>query len=928
MTKTGTVIECRSLPAGEVVHAIEFRKRPDSDDHKILPVALAADPAGRSLAVGTWWAAADLAGEEADGDPRFRPVRTGDLRLYDLTGQKPRLAAVAVFDGRAGRPALAADALAISPDGATIALAGGPDHETSLWRANGTKLERVGEPSVGVGRGVWQIGTRADGTVLSFRQAPNLDAAGPHDTGSGEWRSFDLGRPGWAADPGPPTDGPIATLNDWELRPDPEAESRWVVRRKGLKYPLPFERATDDRPTCYTFLPGTDATSTRLAVGLYWGFKLFELRPGSNPKLILRGVGHQGPVTCIAPARGGQVIVTGSSDQTVGVWAVRPWAYHPLLGAALEWAADPRTGRPSLTVTAVEAGSPAWVAGLLAGDRVAELNYNLTGWVRPDASTPAALARIEADRDLSFWLERPGADGKAVRRPAKTRMLARPQARLFPTAGHDWVLYKYADYYYASSTNGDDYMGWVIGGKGAKDTPEYHPAARFRDVFARPLKARDELIGLVREPARPLTRTYLPPAVTVTASAAAVAPGKPVSLKLAAAPRADDNGRPVPLEKVELWLGDDVLLRAWTDFPDGKFSADIDLAAETLRVGRNRLTLVAHARTRGEASVEVENAAVGRPRPAVRGLAVGVDRYPYLAAAFQLTAAESDARLIRAGFERLARDGVARSATVELLLNEQATPAAVLAAIDRLAKDPTLGPDDWAVVFLAGHGLAEPDGGPAGPAAPGGRAPAAGPSRMKPGTWLFCGAAPAFGPGAAAGGAGGGEREVLDLSRGDAGQLIGKLKGLDCTVPGGKLLERLATVNCRKLVLLDSCHSGAIEQDPGRDLRPGGRGVQVLTATAPDETATEVELPVDRDGATVTERHGVFSVAVYHALGRDRAAADRNKDGLLTLEEVHRAAAAGVRAARREAGLDRPGRTQTVLACPPDLRNVVLVPVR
>ena len=40
-------------------------------------------------------------------------------------------------------------------------------------------------------------------------------------------------------------------------------------------------------------------------------------------------------------------------------------------------------------------------------------------------------------------------------------MLTRPQARLFPTAGHDWVLYKYADYFYASSTNGDAYLGWL-----------------------------------------------------------------------------------------------------------------------------------------------------------------------------------------------------------------------------------------------------------------------------------------------------------------------------------------------------------------------------------------------------------------------------------------------------------------------------------
>jgi len=158
---------------------------------------------------------------------------------------------------------------------------------------------------------------------------------------------------------------------------------------------------------------------------------------------------------------------------------------------------------------------------------------------------------------------------------------------------------------------------------------------------------------------------------------------------------------------------------------------------------------------------------------------------------------------------------------------------------------------------------------------------------------------------------------------------VARLRKMRATLTGDELLERIAKLNCRKLVLLDACHSGAIALDPVRDLRPGGLGAVVLSASAPDESASEFDIPVEVNGKATNDRHGFFSVALFHALGRDRAKADRNGDGVLTLEELHRAVAAGVQESRKQAGIEgNGGKTQTVLASPADLRNLVFVSYR
>jgi WD40 repeat protein len=880
--KTATRIELRGLPAGGLIAAIEFRDR-GKGENELFPTSFAVDAEGRRMAVGS---------ERPKGAHFSLPPR-GEVAIFDLSAGQPVVTAIEQFDDTQGKPATAPDAIAFHPTIPNrLAIAGEFDHETGVWEIAGTGLRRVGEPSLGVGRSVWQVGAAGDGNLLCFRQAPAPSPSSPNDRGQGHWRTFDLGRLSWLTPGQEPVEVAVATQNGWRVEFDPVSDFVWrVVHPDGFRYVLPIDKAEDDRPTSFTFLPAGDDGKVRLAVGCYWGFIVYEFEKGTAPRRVAKGVGHQGYVTSIAAARGGRMLVTGSNDQTLCVWTLRPWDHVPTLGAAFDWQFDPAAQVRRFVVTAVQEGSPAWEAGLLKGDRIVKLGYN-QAWIEKEFDWRNTIADAEPDRELAFLIDRPAGD-KVVHTGAKTRLLTRPQVRFFPTAGYDWVMYRYADFYYSYGGNGDAYLGWLLGGKTAADTPEFHPADRFRDIFYNPGKVRDSVREFVREPDRPLTREYLPPRIDVAATGT-----DPVKLEVTVTPRADVRGRSVRLERVELWLDDEVLLKSWPGV-DGVFKTNEPVPAGHLRPGRNRLNVVAFAMTRAEKSVEIIHRTPD-PRPArVRALVVGVNTYPYLAEPLQLHACVNDASLVADAFKSLGRSGAFREVTVAALPNAKATPQAIFSAVDELAK--SIEPDDWLIVFLAGHGFADP-------AAHG----------YVTGSWFF---------GAFA--KGDGRRLEPEQFVGRGADLIATVRKTGSAVTGKELLDRLAKVNCRKLVLIDSCHSGAIAQDPGRDLRPDGKGAVVITAAAPDETASEFEPEFNLGGKQVQRPQGYFAYAIYNALTGDVKATDRNGDGLITLEELHLAVARGVGIARRANGLDDTGTTrQTVLAYPPALRDVVFASVR
>jgi WD40 repeat protein len=850
--RIASTVEVRTLPEGKRVGSLSF---PATE----FPDGMGLDPQRRRFALGI--KRLDAAG----GEKVFREG-PGFLRVYEITESEPRLIAEAGF-GMAASDVIRSfpEAIAFHPDGKRIAVAAGIHHETSLWTLENGKLQ-LQDISEGVGKTLWEVRASEDGTRISFRSEPLDRPTEPNHRGTGPWRTFDLKDRFWVRGNEPQGNGPLTSVNGWRVEPDSRDQFRWqVVSADGrYRYPLPLDQLRDFTPICYTFLPATtnDAT-TRLAVGHYWGYSLFAFAPEQPPRRIRRGVGHHGYVTSIVPAVNGRWLVTASRDETICIWSTEDWRYQSELGADFE-----PLGIGESAVKSVDPGSPAWEIGLIPGDRIRKV-YRAARPVDP-FDWAEVLERPTPGEELAFEIWRFADQKTPLRR--KTSLLQRPVWRFLPTAGADWVLYRYQDYVYDSSANGDTYLGWLLGGPSAQDTPQFTPAERYRAQFRRPSEVRDFVTKHIREPS-PFFRELLPPPQIHLKLSAEAVPEEGVTLEIVVRPPKNSRGGLLPIEKVELWLGDaDNLDHQLKEWPGGneELRLTTTIRPEELRIGDNRLVVVAYSHARSEQSVVVNLPASHRRSGVLRGIVIGINRYRQIGYP-DLTASVNDARLLAETLTKMGREKPFAHAEVLQLTDEQATPQAILEALERTAQQAA--PDDWLVLFLAGHGSAERRNN-------GGR----GDAEVVPGSWYFVGYA---------------DGPAADY----------RLKATD-------LFQRLKRIRCRKLILLDSCHSGAaIGVDGGRDLRPDDKGPVVLTAAAPHEEAGEDVTVLVIDNKTVQARHGFFTAAVYNALGPQIVDADRNRDRLLTLDELFEFT-------RREVIRLRPDQGQTVTMAPWPLRNV------
>ncbi len=281
--------------------------------------ALAFDPDGRRLAVavGSYVPGAAF-GLDADDRLIFCDLRQNPPKASDGPPHTYR-----------------ADRLAFDPDGDFLAVAGGDNHEVTLW-----KLANLNKPvSVLRGRGVkslWDVALSEDGrasacATSATRPRPISNARAQEPVA----RVPTCPRPALvpAADFKPTPRLPIVRRLDRGTRPQGSPTSGSAVpRTSGVhRFPLPLDRDRDGMPRCYTFLP--KSSPPRLAVGHYWGFSIFELtRAGASRTRLC--IGHAGEVTALAPSVDQTWLAACSDDMTVSAWSLTEnWPSQSILGA-------------------------------------------------------------------------------------------------------------------------------------------------------------------------------------------------------------------------------------------------------------------------------------------------------------------------------------------------------------------------------------------------------------------------------------------------------------------------------------------------------------------------------------------------------------------------------------------------------------------
>jgi uncharacterized caspase-like protein len=249
-----------------------------------------------------------------------------------------------------------------------------------------------------------------------------------------------------------------------------------------------------------------------------------------------------------------------------------------------------------------------------------------------------------------------------------------------------------------------------------------------------------------------------------------------------------------------------------------------------------------------------------------RKLATGARKFGDLESAKADATALGDELLTFKGPKLLFAD-----AKVDVRLNADAARKKFLDNLAEIAKRAK--PDDLLLVFFAGHGdLLMPNDG-AQPTD--GRAVLAG-----EGIFYFC--CPDYTP----------------------------AKPGETAIAVDELFAALAKINCRKLVLIDACHSGrTTAPNLLRRCAPTGQGPIIIAACDQSEQSYE----------DATLGHGLFTDAILKALdkNKDYRKADYNNDGMLSAEELFEYVAVKVPVLMKQIG--KKDETQTPICFPRQL---------
>jgi len=845
-----------------------------------FPQRLVFDARGERLAIGSFVI-----------PPRatFQNFLKGPVYLCDLLGNAAP---------QEGPPtSYCCEGISFSPtDNRVLAVAGGDNFEVALWKLK--PLELLGPVALGAGRGLWGVGLSPDGLSLGFQSHRDRNPPHPNERGSGDWIVFDLKKRVFL-----PADKTISTafargriqpepaLGDWTVDFDPKNSALWYARHTptGQRHVLPLDRR-DMYPRCYTFLRPRPGGQPRLAVGHLWGISIYEMgNRGGPPHRIRKFVGHHGEVMALAPSADHSYLVSSSRDQTINFWSLNlAWETQPELGASFELRGQ------DLIVQKVETGSPLWHAGLSRDDKIqlmlvlreekSKSNllflYDNTENTDPIFDPFRKLAREgnkrgEAEECLAV-LKAPPAGAELVfiqKRPGETkpyigaaRVQQRPVWRFFPAFSpeglpQDWVLWRWHDHVYDCSTNGDQLIGWQVSYDEDR-TPDYYEAANFKNRYWKPETIRATLLKKEWTPSQIASVLDLrPPDLTLEirdpatgAPVKTLPAGGKVKVMLRVRPlQQRENHQP---ERVYLWINDH---RAWQAPLGGKreikqvYEWNVEVDAAQLRQGLNRLSLQCYIRgdaSAGETSAkkEVEFTKAGKDvRPRLFVVLVGVADYREVnkinpAISFpNLQGCAEDLKFLNATLKKKAglfgdvqftilqdNKAVERSASAEgrgpAWKEERGpvSPETILASLDKLKREARS--DDILIFYLSGHGMAD--------------------KGIKQTFTFIC---PRF-----------------DMKQpGKTG------------VTGEQIYDRLVDLKCRKLVLLDACHSGDVAVNPVRQLCLDGMGPVVISACRPDQSA----LTDDLEGS-------LFTQCVNEALSNRFDQADRNKDGCLDVEEL------------------------------------------
>ena len=412
--------------------------------------------------------------------------------------------------------------------------------------------------------------------------------------------------------------------------------------------------------------------------------------------------------------------------------------------------------------------------------------------------------------------------------------------------GRDWVLWR-PDGYYASSEEGDQYVGWHVN-RGLDREPDFYRAVQFERVFYSPDRLRSALND-ARNPSSKIALSLeqdlerlAPARLTLGDTKASINEKGRLEISF----RVTAQAGTLPMQQLALYVNGipvtptvqrPLIGEARTRF-ERTLSFESDRSENEVRVE------VDHGQSLGLAETYAEFAGP-LPKPSARRgrlivLAVGVNGFvnvvgPDKANLKDLVFAAQDAQELSAALQQAA-EGLFSSVKAVLLTDFTSVKPDRGEVLKALAVLQDAGPDDTVVLYLASHGFSD-----------------------RAGNYFFMPRDGRFED----------ALRVL-LSPGKAGDVPSLLEGAE-------LFEALRKTAGRRLFIVDTCHAQGVGGSPldthSLRKRSAASSIALLVAAQGNENSQEYALG----------RHGLFTYALLQSL---KPVADANRNGVVTLSEA------------------------------------------
>ncbi|MHB9065936.1 MAG: caspase family protein [Pirellulaceae bacterium] len=614
---------------------------------------------------------------------------------------------------------------------------------------------------------------------------------------------------------------------------------------------IPLDPSLHGTPSAWCWIPTRKGEPFAVAIGTSGNNNIYVFRlteRGTSPLLrVFRG--HAGRVTSVGVSLDLRYLVSGSQDSTIRVWPLSE--LHADQELVNRWGARIEIRGDELQIVSIREDGPLYFRGMRQGDVIRRLR-----WVQSDAQnalqpkeTSAAAEMLRTLRDQS-WDTLVAFDYTRGRMPGRTFQMFpawQQLVSLVVAENRQWAYWSPTGYYDASF-EGHKLFGWQVN-RGLEVLPDFFLAAQVRASLERP-EAMSRLLdagsidavfrlGQGEVPAdlqRPLADAYqLKPQVEILAPTAGdAAAGQTVHVRAAVSVREGQQLVPPKVFANGVVGSNRRFVRSETIAGGRKYIYEWDAALPSQRQILLQVVAATDAEVAATDSVTITRSSLP-PRRAARLFVATAGINQYL-----------DSQLPRLDY------AVNNANQVATLLNQQAyplyTPQAVSLSnlnVTRSAWNAALHaygeevrtrvtPDDLLLIFLSGHGVRDPVA----------------------------------------------DKYYYLTSNVRFTDVTGRRYG-DCL--SLEDFEVFADLPCRKLVILDTCHSGALQPLRQRELKSALRALQqdvVFTLTASEGGQEAVE---ERD-----RNLGRFTSRLLEGLRGTADQQDGNSDGIVSWSEVVR----------------------------------------